>query len=187
MLCLLYPAASLAAGLDSVLTFAAFEQSRQSVSGKTRRLKRISCKSHMCIRSWLKACIFTKRKEKGGVYMEIKRGRKSQWRKCEQALLLLPESNTRETTLAKANPRSQSAGRDWGVAGLHLSSHPIASLPRKDAHLPYVPALPLLLRLAGHPGRRVLEGSLQTWGLFSHCRAPPRCPSCSWMWSSSLS
>lgn len=76
--------------------------SRQKVSGKTRRLKRISCKSHMCIRSWLKACIFTKRKEKGGVHME-KRGEKSQWRKWEQALLLLAESDTRETTLAKAS------------------------------------------------------------------------------------
>lgn len=57
----------------------------------------------------------------------------------------------------------------------------------KDAHLPYVPVLPLLPRLAGHPGRRALEGSLQTSGMFSHCRAPPRCPSCSWTWSSLLS
>jgi len=52
------------------------------------------------------------RKEKGGVYMEIKRGKKSQQRKWEQALLLLAESDTRETALAKANPRSQSAGKD---------------------------------------------------------------------------
>jgi len=112
MLCLLHPAALLAAGLDSVLTFAAFDQSRERVSGKIRRLKRISCKNHMCIRSRLKTCIFMERKEKGGVYMEIKRGKKSQQRKWEQALLLLAESDTRETALAKANPRSQSAGKD---------------------------------------------------------------------------
>lgn len=44
--------------------------------------------------------------------MEIKRGKKSQWRKWERALLLLAESDTRETTLAKANSKSQFAGRD---------------------------------------------------------------------------
>lgn len=89
------------------------------------------------------------------------------------------ETDTRETALAKASHRSQSAGRNGRAAGLHLSPHPISSLSGKDAHLPCVPALPLPVRLAGRPGRRGLEGSLQTSGMFSHCRAPPRCLSCS--------
>lgn len=93
----------------------------------------------------------------------------------------------REVTLAKANPKSLPAGMDWGVTGLPLPSYPISSVPGEDAYSPYVSALPLLLRLASHLGRKVLEGSLQTSGMFSRYRSHPHCLSCSWTWSSSLS
>lgn len=44
--------------------------------------------------------------------MEIKMGGKSVWRKWQQAMLLLAESDTREIARTKANPRIQSHRRD---------------------------------------------------------------------------
>lgn len=91
--------------------------------------------------------------------------KKSEWRKWQQAVLLLAVCDTSETTPKPILEPSL----EGGIEGWQDCYQ----------HLPCVPVLPLLLRLAGHPGRREQEGSLQTSGMFSHCRAPPRCPSCS--------
>lgn len=183
MLCLLYPAALLAAGPDSVLTLAASDQSRQRVSGKTRRLKRISCNSHVH-QVLIKSLYLYQKEGKGRSVFGDQNGKEV--RVEEMATGSAAAGWEWHQGNTKANPRIQSGRRDWGVVGLLLSPHPMSLLPMRDTHLPCVPVLPLLPRLAGHPGRRALEGSLQTSGMFSHCRAPPHCPNCSWMWSSPL-
>lgn len=46
----------------------------------------------------IKSLYLYQKKEKGGVYMEIKTGKNSEWRKWQQAVLLLAEVDTRKTT-----------------------------------------------------------------------------------------
>lgn len=105
MLCLLYPTALLAAGVDSVLTFAAFDQSRQGFWQNKKAEKDILHKWYVH-QVLIKSLYLYQKEGKGRSIYRDKKGGKvtAEEMGTGTAAAAGQESDTRETTVAKANP-----------------------------------------------------------------------------------